>query len=333
MPEGRSYVIKLDFTSENAEEGGQRSPTGPQALCRHAARGEGRQDRAGHRWLPSGWTSCAARSRPPRGAVERYRIKHDITDVNGVSLNEQRLFDLNQRLSALRADDAAAQAKVAQIRAMRASGFDGARSRARGPVLDHDHQPARAREPAPEGGIRAAQHLRRQAPAHRQRAAGEGDPAAQDPGRGRAHHQDDRERGRGHRSRASAHWRRRSRHVSGGTIARPRGRGRSCASSSATPTPRATSTSRSCSATRRPRSSSELIEADAKVVSTAAPPASPSTPGPKLFGAVGFTASLMLGTLLALLLERLRQRPAQRQAGRAVPGPAGARAWCRGSTG
>ncbi len=47
-----------------------------------------------------------------------------------------------------------------------------------------------------------------------------------------------------------------------------------------------------------------LIEADAKVVSTAAPPTTPSTPGPKLFGAVGFTASLMLGTLLALLMER-----------------------------
>ena len=48
----------------------------------------------------------------------------------------------------------------------------------------------------------------------------------------------------------------------------------------------------------------EIIEADAKVVSTAAPPSTPSTPGPKLFGAVGLTASLMLGTLLALLLER-----------------------------
>jgi capsular exopolysaccharide synthesis family protein len=40
------------------------------------------------------------------------------------------------------------------------------------------------------------------------------------------------------------------------------------------------------------------------VVSTAAAPTRPSTPGLKLFGAVGFTASLMLGTLLALLMER-----------------------------
>ncbi|MDX6750925.1 polysaccharide biosynthesis tyrosine autokinase [Geminicoccaceae bacterium 1502E] len=48
-----------------------------------------------------------------------------------------------------------------------------------------------------------------------------------------------------------------------------------------------------------------IIESDSRVVSTAAPPRSPSSPGPRLFGAVGFTASAMLGTLLALLLERL----------------------------
>jgi capsular exopolysaccharide synthesis family protein len=49
----------------------------------------------------------------------------------------------------------------------------------------------------------------------------------------------------------------------------------------------------------------EIVEADSKVISVAAPPDKPSTPGPALFGAVGFTAAAMLGTLLALLLERL----------------------------
>jgi capsular exopolysaccharide synthesis family protein len=48
-----------------------------------------------------------------------------------------------------------------------------------------------------------------------------------------------------------------------------------------------------------------IVEADSKVISVAAAPDKPSTPGPVLFGAVGFTASMMLGTLLALLLERL----------------------------
>ena len=67
-----------------------------------------------------------------------------------------------------------------------------------------------------------------------------------------------------------------------------------------------------------------MIEADAKVVSTAAPPSAPSTPGPKLFGAVGFTASLMLGTLLALLMERFDSGLRSATAGRADAWPAGA---------
>jgi len=53
------------------------------------------------------------------------------------------------------------------------------------------------------------------------------------------------------------------------------------------------------------REQEEIVEPDARVISTASTPESPSSPGPKLFAAVGFTASLMLGTLLALLLERL----------------------------
>ncbi|MCX8100507.1 MAG: polysaccharide biosynthesis tyrosine autokinase [Geminicoccaceae bacterium] len=48
-----------------------------------------------------------------------------------------------------------------------------------------------------------------------------------------------------------------------------------------------------------------IIESDARVIQVASPPEKPSSPGPVLFGAVGFIASLMLGTLLALLLERL----------------------------
>jgi exopolysaccharide transport family protein len=48
-----------------------------------------------------------------------------------------------------------------------------------------------------------------------------------------------------------------------------------------------------------------IVESDARLISIAAPPEKPSSPGPILFGAVGFTASLMLGSLLALFLERL----------------------------
>ena len=52
------------------------------------------------------------------------------------------------------------------------------------------------------------------------------------------------------------------------------------------------------------REQQQLIEADAKVLSVAAPPNFPSTPGPRLFGAVGFAGSLVAGSLISLLLER-----------------------------
>ncbi len=48
-----------------------------------------------------------------------------------------------------------------------------------------------------------------------------------------------------------------------------------------------------------------IVEADARVVAKATPPAVPSSPGPKLFAAAGFTVSFLLGSLLAILLERL----------------------------
>lgn len=48
-----------------------------------------------------------------------------------------------------------------------------------------------------------------------------------------------------------------------------------------------------------------IVEADARVVAKASPPVTPSSPGPKLFAAAGFTVSFLLGSLMAVLLERL----------------------------
>ncbi len=48
-----------------------------------------------------------------------------------------------------------------------------------------------------------------------------------------------------------------------------------------------------------------LIEADARIISSATPPLQPTTPSPAVFGVVGLGASTILGILVALLLERL----------------------------
>jgi polysaccharide biosynthesis transport protein len=49
----------------------------------------------------------------------------------------------------------------------------------------------------------------------------------------------------------------------------------------------------------------EIVQADARLISPAQPPDAPSSPSPKLFAMVGFTASMVLGSMLALLLEQL----------------------------
>jgi polysaccharide biosynthesis transport protein len=52
----------------------------------------------------------------------------------------------------------------------------------------------------------------------------------------------------------------------------------------------------------------QIIQPDARLISAAPTPGTPSSPSPKLFAAVGFTASLVLGSMLALLLEQLDNR-------------------------
>jgi polysaccharide biosynthesis transport protein len=49
----------------------------------------------------------------------------------------------------------------------------------------------------------------------------------------------------------------------------------------------------------------DIVQADARLISPAQIPDAPSSPSPKLFALVGFTGSLVLGSILALLLEQL----------------------------
>jgi capsular exopolysaccharide synthesis family protein len=52
----------------------------------------------------------------------------------------------------------------------------------------------------------------------------------------------------------------------------------------------------------------QVIAPDARIVTTAAAPDQPVTPGPKVFALIGFTVSLMLGSFLAFLVEGLDRR-------------------------
>ena len=123
-PEGRSYVIKLAFTSESAKKAANVVNAAANRYVDMLREEKVGKTELATEWLAQRLDELRREVETAEGAVEQYRAQNNINDVNGVTLNEQRLFDVNQRLSALRADYAAAQAKVAQIRAMRSSGFD-----------------------------------------------------------------------------------------------------------------------------------------------------------------------------------------------------------------
>ena len=301
-PEGRSYVIKIAFTSQSPKKAANVVNAAANRYVDML-----REEKVGRTELATGWLSqrldeLRREVEIAEGAVEQYRTENNINDVNGVSLNEQRLFDVNQRLSALRADYAAAQAKVAQIRAMRNSGFDATEAvpevlasmtiinlRERETQLLKEESDLRSTYGAKHPRIVAIQQEK--ATLQRKIEA--------EVGRILKTIENDTEVTA---SRINA-LKREIASVAGGTTVE-----REVAV-------KLRELERDAEASRNIYNSflaryketadqQQLIEADAKVVSTAAPPTAPSTPGPKLFGAVGFTASLMLGTLLALLMER-----------------------------
>ena len=301
-PEGRSYVIRIDFTSENPRKAAN-------IVNGVASRYVDmlKEEKVGKTAMATDWLSqrldeLRSELETAESAVEQYRAKHNINDVNGITLNEQRLFDVNQRLSALRADAAAAQAKVAQIRAMRTSGFDAVEAVPE--VLSsttiinlRERETQLLKEESELRSTFGAKHPR--IVSLQQEKATLQNKIKAEVSRILKTIEND---GEVTQSRIKA-LEREIATVSGGT------------SVDREVAVKLRELERDADASRNIYNSflaryketadqQQLIEADAKVVSTAAPPVTPSTPGPKLFGALGFTGSLMLGTLLALLMER-----------------------------
>jgi succinoglycan biosynthesis transport protein ExoP len=301
-PEGRSYVIRIAFTSESAKK----AATVVNATANRYV-DMLREEKLGKTELATAWLAqrldeLRHEVEVAEGAVEQYRADHNINDVNGVTLNEQRLFDVNQRLSALRSDHAAARAKVAQIGAMRTSGFDAVEAvpevlssatiinlRERETQLLKEESELRSTFGAKHPRIVSIQQEKATLVRKIQAEVGRILKTIENDADVTA-------------SRIAA-LENEIATVSGGT------------SLDREISVKLHELERDADASRNIYNSfleryketadqQQLIEADAKVVSTAAPPTTPSTPGPILFGAVGFTASLMLGTLLALLMER-----------------------------
>ena len=301
-PEGRSYVIRIAFTSESSSKAATIVNAVANDYVDMLREEKVDKTKLATEWLAQRLDQLRAEVEVAEAAVERYRADHNINDLNGVTLNEQRLFDVNQRLSELRADEAGAQVKIEQIRQMRTQGFEAVEAvpevlnsvtiinlRDRETELLKEESELRSTYGAKHPRIVSIQQEKATLVAKIQAEVARILKTIENDAEVTA-------------SRIKA-LEREIDTVSGGT------------SLDREVAVKLRELERDADASRNIYNSflerykemadqQELIEADAKVVSTGAPPMQPSTPGPKLFGAVGFTASLMLGTLLALLLER-----------------------------
>ena len=141
-PEGRSYVIKLSFTSESAKKAARIVNSAADLYVTMLKEEKiGKTDRATG-WLSQRLDELRGEVETAEGAVETYRAQNNIMDVNGVSLNDQRMFDVNQRLSQMRSDYAGSLAKLSQIAEMRGRGVQALEAVPRGPSVRDHHQPS-----------------------------------------------------------------------------------------------------------------------------------------------------------------------------------------------
>ena len=302
-PEGRSYVIKIGFTSVDPQKAATIANAAAESYVEALLEEKLGASADASEWLSSRLNDLRHELEESDVAVERFRADNGLSQAQGVSIKEQRLFDLNQMLSQLRADHAAQVAKVGLIRAMRGRGSDAITA-----VPEVLASPTIINLRERESDLLKQENDLRNTfgPKHPLLLSLQGEKKTLN---GKILAEVDRiiqtieNDSDVMVSRISALEGEIKKVEEGNTEERE-------------VNVKLRELEREAGANRmlyeaflmRYKETEEqagILEADAKVISTAAPPAEPSTPGPVLFAAVGFTASVMLGSLLALLLERL----------------------------
>lgn len=301
--EGRSYVIAISFTSTSPQKAAIVANQAAELYVQAQVDTKRGATEKASGWLEERLEELQIETERAEQAVERFRVAKSLPeDIQGISLKEQRLYSLNDALSALRADLAGQQAKIKLI--------SGLRTRGRGldsiqevlgsaTIIDLRAREAELlREESELLSTFGDKHprivnLRAEKQSLADKLQAEVDRILTTIGNDVEVTQ----------SRIASIEEQITEVQQGSSLDRETG-------------VTLRQLEREASATRNlyesfltrykeTREQLSIVEADAKVISASAPPGDPSTPGPKLFGAVGFTASLMLGTLLALLLERL----------------------------
>ena len=301
--EGRSYVINIGFKSPNAQKAAWVANKAAELYVQAQVDEKRGETEKASDWLGSRLEQLQAEVESAESAAERFKVEHGLAEFQGSTLKEQRILDLNHDLSQLRSDFAAEQAKLKLFSVLRGKHGQGLDSipevlnsptiidlRQRETELLKDETELRntfgekhprllslqAEKTTLEAKINSEIERIRRTIENDTEVMSSRIKAVQaeidDASHGNSVDHETEVKLRSLEREADA-----AKNLYEAFLQRY----------------------------KETREQTDIVEPDAKVISTASPPNDPSTPGPVLFGAVGFTSSIMLGTLLAMLLERL----------------------------
>ncbi|HEX2525913.1 MAG TPA: polysaccharide biosynthesis tyrosine autokinase [Geminicoccus sp.] len=296
-----SYVMLVSFTSEDPAKAANIANRISQIYVQDQIASKSAATIRASGWLEERLVSLKAEVAQAEQAVETFRAENDIVTTQDVTLNDQQLSDLNRQLIESRAEMAAAEAKLRLARDMRGGGvgLDTIGEVLNSPVVialrnqesdllrrENDlRQQFGARHPLIQQIATEKQQLYGKISAEVSRIISNLGNEVQVIGTKVATLEQELDRAKG-------------------TTVKDRD-----AEIKLRELQRQADASRALyeqflQRSKETREQEALIEPDAKIISVAAPPNFPSTPGPRLFGMVGFAGSLVAGSLLSLLLER-----------------------------
>ncbi|HWL68960.1 MAG TPA: polysaccharide biosynthesis tyrosine autokinase [Geminicoccus sp.] len=299
-----SYVMLVSFTSPDPQKAADIANRVTQIYVEDQINSKSAATTKAASWLDDRLAALSSEVEAAERAVEKFRAENDIVSTRDVTLNDQQLADLNQQLIESRAELAAAQATLRLARDMRGggAGLDTMAEVLNSPVIialrgqetdllrreNELKQQFGPRHPMIQQIATEKQQLYSKISAEVARIAANLSNQVEVIGTRVATLESELDKAKG-------------------TTVKDRD-----AEIKLRELERQADASRALyeqflQRSKETREQQKLIEADAKILSVAAPPDRPSTAGPRLFGAVGFAGSLVVGSLLSLLLERRDQ--------------------------
>lgn len=120
--DGRSYVIRVSFESEDKELAAQVANAVADQYLVDQLEAKFEATRRANEWLNERIEELRVKVRDSEQAVQRYRQENQIVESKGTSINQQQLSELNTQLILTRSDRAQKEAQYRQLRNLLQSG-------------------------------------------------------------------------------------------------------------------------------------------------------------------------------------------------------------------